>query len=70
MIDRIREAESDWGSQVLDAREAALNYAAMAREHLTQAGERIKQYVAEKPARALGIALGLGVLVGWIIKRR
>lgn len=70
MIDRIREAESGWNALSADARDAALNYAAVAREQMTMAGERIKQFVTEQPARALGIALGLGVVVGWLIKRR
>lgn len=70
MIDRIRETESGWEALSVDARDAALNYAALAREQMSVAGERIKRYVVEQPGRALGIALGLGVLMGWLIKRR
>jgi ElaB/YqjD/DUF883 family membrane-anchored ribosome-binding protein len=44
--------------------------AASARERLSQGGEAIKNYTLEQPARALGLALGMGVLLGWLIKRR
>jgi len=70
MIDRVREMEPAWPSQAEEMKEMALQYAAAARERLTEGGEQIRQYVVKQPARALGIALGLGVLLGWVIKRR
>ncbi len=30
----------------------------------------IRNYVQNEPVRALGLALGLGVFLGWLIKRR
>ena len=70
MIDRAREMETDSGTQGGELTELALQYAAIARERLAEGSERVKAYAVREPARALGIALGLGVLVGWLIKRR
>jgi ElaB/YqjD/DUF883 family membrane-anchored ribosome-binding protein len=50
--------------------ELALRCAATARERVAGASEQVKAYVGREPLRALGIALGVGVLIGWIIKRR
>ena len=70
MIDRIRGVEADYTSQAEELKEKALDFAASARERLAEGREMIKSYVIKEPARALGIALGLGVLLGWLIKRR
>ncbi len=70
MIDRVQEMGTEWGAQAEQLKERALQYTAVARERLTEGGERIKNYTVKEPVRALGIALGLGVLVGWLIKRR
>ncbi len=70
MIDRVQEMESSWGPEMEEMKEAALRYTAAARERLAEGGERIKDYVAKEPVRAMGIALGMGVLLGWLIKRR
>jgi hypothetical protein len=70
MIDRMRETETSGFPGAEDWRESALGYAAAVRERLALGGERIKDFVAREPVKALGIALGLGVVVGWMIKRR
>lgn len=70
MIDRIQGLESAYGPQAEQLKETALEYAANARERLTEGSERVKEYIVKEPARALGIALGVGVLLGWMIKRR
>ena len=70
MIDRAREIESDWGAQTEQLRESALQFSAVARERFAEGTDRLKQYVVKEPTRALGLALGLGVLLGWLIKRR
>ncbi len=70
MIDRIQGLESALGPQADELKEKALEYAASAREMLSGGTDKVKNYVAKEPARALGIALGLGVLLGWLIKRR
>jgi len=70
MIDRIREMEAGFGPTAEAAREKALDIAASARERFGQGRDAIKAYTIEKPAQALGLALGMGVLLGWLIKRR
>jgi len=70
MIDRVQGLEAGLGPQVEPYKEMALEYAATAREQLAVGSERIKDFVVKDPARALGIALGVGVLLGWMIKRR
>lgn len=70
MIDRIREMESGFGPTAEAAREKALDFAATARERFSQGSDAIKAYTIDQPARALGLALGMGVLLGWLIKRR
>ena len=49
---------------------------AMARQDITAARERLaeqttilSQYVTKEPVKALGIALGVGVVLGWLIRR-
>lgn len=70
MIDRAEDATAGWNPQAEELKEMALQYATAAQERLAEGSERVKDYVVRQPARALGIALGLGVLVGWMIKRR
>lgn len=70
MINRIQGLESSFGVQAEDLKETALVYVAAARERVAEGSERVKQYIINQPAQALGIALGLGVLLGWLIKRR
>jgi hypothetical protein len=70
MIDRLQKLESGLGGQAEVLKEMTLDYAAAARERLAEGGETIKAYVVKEPARALALALGLGVFLGWLIKRR
>jgi len=70
MIDRIQGLESNYGPQAEELREKALEYAATARERLAQGTDMLRDYVVKEPARAVGIALGVGVVLGWLIKRR
>ncbi len=70
MSDRTREMETDSGAQAREWTELALHCAATARQRISEGSERVKEYVTREPARALGIALGVGVLIGWLIKRR
>jgi hypothetical protein len=43
---------------------------AQAQEFLAEAGELVKDVVTNRPVLALGAALVVGVLLGWLIKRR
>ena len=70
MIDRIRDLESSLGPQADQLKEAALDMAATAREQLTRGRDYVREFTIHQPAKALGLALGMGVLLGWLIKRR
>lgn len=70
MIDRMQGLGANYGPQAEELKEKALEYAATAREQLAEGSDKLKEYVVKEPARALGIALGVGVLLGWMIKRR
>jgi len=70
MIDRIRDGVEGFGPQVEQVREQALDMMATARENLARGNEVVRRFTIEQPAKALGIALGMGVFLGWLIKRR
>jgi ElaB/YqjD/DUF883 family membrane-anchored ribosome-binding protein len=67
MNDRINPAHF---GQSAGMQERALEVMATAKESLTGGTRKIREYIDKQPARALGIALGVGVLLGWVIKRR
>ena len=54
----------------VSTKDRALEAVATARESLTIGTETVKEYISKQPARSIGIALGIGVLLGWLIKRR
>jgi ElaB/YqjD/DUF883 family membrane-anchored ribosome-binding protein len=71
MIDRIKEYGGEgFGSQVEGLKEKALDMSATAREQLSRGSEYVRNFTLREPAKALGIALGMGVFLGWLIKRR
>jgi ElaB/YqjD/DUF883 family membrane-anchored ribosome-binding protein len=70
MVDSTQGLESGFGARVDDVKEKALDLAATAREQLSGGGQLVRDYIVKEPARALGIALGMGVILGWLIKRR
>jgi len=70
MIDRIQDVGANYGPQLDQVKEQALIYTATARERLAEGSEKVRQYIVDEPVKALGIALGMGVLLGWLIKRR
>jgi len=70
MIDRIQDLESGYPPQIDALKEQAQLLTATAREQLAEGTERVREYIVNEPARALAIALGLGVFLGWMIKRR
>ena len=70
MVDRMQGIGSGLGVQAEEIKEKALEFAATAKEKFTGGAETIKAYIVKEPTRALGIALGMGVVLGWLIKRR
>ena len=70
MNDHPGDAGAPEVAQSEESASPALWYAAIALGRLAEGKERVKQYVIREPMRALGIALGVGVLIGWWTKRR
>jgi ElaB/YqjD/DUF883 family membrane-anchored ribosome-binding protein len=58
------------GQARLDLGERALEASATIKESLLCGTKSIRDYIVREPTRALGLALGVGVLAGWLIKRR
>ena len=67
MIDRARDGEWVLGPRSGELTEKPLQYARVVRERIAEESERVRKYVVREPARALGIAIGVGVLLGWLI---
>jgi len=70
MVNHIQDTGASLGGQADVLKEQALELAAVAKERLSESGEAVKRFTIQQPAKALGIALGMGVLLGWLIKRR
>ncbi len=70
MIDRIHELESSYAGQAEELKAMALEYASTARVKLSEGSDQLKAYVVREPLKAIGVAVGLGVVLGWMIKRR
>jgi ElaB/YqjD/DUF883 family membrane-anchored ribosome-binding protein len=70
MSDRTQGLEEVLGSSVDDLKERALEATATVREKLSGGSQILRDYIVKEPTRALGIALGMGVILGWLIKRR
>ena len=70
MVDRSHSLDPGLGAQVEGVKEKALDFAATAREQLSGGTRFLRDYIVKEPTRALGIALGMGVILGWLIKRR
>jgi len=70
MIASQKDLEAMYGPQLEELKERGLEYAAVARERFSEGSDAVKDYVTREPARALAVALGVGVLLGWLIKRR
>ena len=70
MFDRIQDLQTSLGPQADQLQEQAAILTASAREKWAEGQEFARNFIAEKPAQALACALGLGVALGWLIKRR
>jgi len=70
MVERTQGLDAGLASNVGDVKERALEFAATTRERLSGGGKFLRDYIDKEPTRALGIALAMGVILGWLIKRR
>jgi ElaB/YqjD/DUF883 family membrane-anchored ribosome-binding protein len=70
MINHAHDVASSAESQAEVLKEQALELAAVARERFGNGARIVKDFTIKEPTKALGIALGVGVFLGWLIKRR
>jgi hypothetical protein len=70
MTNRLDEILATYGPQAEALNEEALVVAAAARERFAEEREKLRESIVNNPAQALGVALGLGAVLGWLIKRR
>jgi ElaB/YqjD/DUF883 family membrane-anchored ribosome-binding protein len=69
MIDRVQGVRAEFTPQLEDIKAMARQDVAVARERLAERSEILRDYVAREPVKALGIALCIGVVLGWLIRR-
>lgn len=70
MIDRLKGLSAGQLPPADEVKERAKDFAATAREQFVEGQDKLRHYIIENPTQALGIAVGMGVLLGWLIKRR
>lgn len=61
--------KAEFTPQLDDIKAMAHQDVAVARERLAEGTEIVRDYLVREPVKALGIALCIGVALGWLIKR-
>jgi ElaB/YqjD/DUF883 family membrane-anchored ribosome-binding protein len=61
---------NDVPSRMLDWRGAGPSKLVEARQNLGHVSHSVEWLIKRYPATAVAVSIGLGVLVGWLIKRR
>ena len=70
MVDRMPADVAMTDEAGADYKDMALDFAATAREQWTEKSRALTDLIINQPLAALGVALGMGVALGWLIKRR
>ena len=69
MDDRVQGMKAEFTPQLDEIKAMARQDVAVARERLAEGSAIVRDYVVREPVKALGIALCIGVVLGWLIKR-
>jgi ElaB/YqjD/DUF883 family membrane-anchored ribosome-binding protein len=69
MNDRVAGMKSEFTPHLDDIKAMARQDVAAARERLADGRAIVTDFVARKPVKALGVALCVGVVLGWLIRR-
>lgn len=69
MIERAHGMKAEFTPQLDEIKAMARQDMAVARERLAERSAAVRDYVAREPVKALGIALCVGVVLGWLIRR-
>jgi ElaB/YqjD/DUF883 family membrane-anchored ribosome-binding protein len=70
MNDRVQGTKPEFTPQLAEIRAMARQDVAVARERLADGRAIVTDYLVREPVKALGITLLIGVVLGWLIKRR
>jgi ElaB/YqjD/DUF883 family membrane-anchored ribosome-binding protein len=69
MVDRVQGTKAEFTPQLDEIKAMARQDVAVARERLAEGRAIVSDYVLREPVKALGIALSIGVVLGWLIRR-
>jgi ElaB/YqjD/DUF883 family membrane-anchored ribosome-binding protein len=69
MIGRVQDGKAEFTPQLDEIKAMARQDVAVARERLAEGRAMVSDYVVREPVKALGIALCIGVVLGWLIGR-
>lgn len=69
MNNRVEDMKAQFTPQLEEIRAMALQDVAVARERLAERSAVVRDFVVNEPVKAIGIALCVGVVLGWLIKR-
>jgi ElaB/YqjD/DUF883 family membrane-anchored ribosome-binding protein len=69
MNDRVQGTKAEFTPQLEEIKAMARHDVAVARERLAEGRAVVSDYVLREPVKALGIALCIGVVLGWLIRR-
>ena len=69
MIDRVQGVKAEFTPQLEEIKAMARQDVAVARERLAEGSAIVRDYLVREPVKALGIALCVGVVLGWLIRR-
>jgi ElaB/YqjD/DUF883 family membrane-anchored ribosome-binding protein len=69
MVDRVQGTKAEFTPQLDEIKAMARQDVAVARERMAEGRAIVSDYVAREPVKALGIALCIGVVLGWLIRR-
>ncbi len=69
MIDNIHGTRTEFTPQLDDIKAMACQDLEAARERLAERTALLSDYVVREPLKSVGIALGVGVVLGWLIRR-
>jgi ElaB/YqjD/DUF883 family membrane-anchored ribosome-binding protein len=69
MNDRVQGTRAEFTPQLEEIKAMARQDVAVARERLADGSAIVRDYLVREPVKALGIALCVGVVLGWLIKR-
>jgi ElaB/YqjD/DUF883 family membrane-anchored ribosome-binding protein len=69
MSDHVRGTHAEFTPQMDELKAMGRQDVAFARERLADGGEMVRDFLVKEPVKALGITLGIGVALGWLIRR-